>query len=71
MVCPVQRVVKSPFINGKLSSVTFHGVAICKSVTGKNNCWCAISINYKVKLFCSYCGLVFFFFFKLTRLGKC
>lgn len=54
---------KSPFINGELSSVflrsiMFHVVAVCKSVTGKNNCWHAISINYKVKLFRSYCGLV-------------
>lgn len=51
---------------------TSPAVAICESVTGKNNCWHAISINYKVKLFHSYCGLVVFFFFShLTRLGKC
>lgn len=41
---------------------TSPAVAICESVTGKNNCWHAISINYKVKLFHSYCGLVGFFF---------
>lgn len=65
---------KSLFIGGELRStflrsITFLVVATCTSLSGENHCWCAVSMDYKVKLFHGYCGLVFFSL--RTRRGKC